>query len=253
MSNRTHHARDVRILPATGTSAAPSSPSSRVSASTAAQFARLLAAQATAAPLFVSSDGGGASDHDGQEEPEHGAADDLVSGVGGDVIRGEPAGSQALAEPAPPPRSRESENVAQTASVSAPRTLRPRRAGGAKEPAPPQPEHDMMLGRQIVHACTAAAHGDLLTRELADRIARFCSMADAGGDSSWAVTLPMNPVVLPDTLLHLQLSPSSIAIRFETPNARSLQLISDNADALRVRLAEALGRHIDVEVAASGV
>lgn len=110
-----------------------------------------------------------------------------------------------------------------------------------------------MLGRHIVHACTAAAHGDLLTRELADRIARFCSMSGAGGDSSWAVTLPMNPAVLPDTLLHLQLSPSSIAIRFETQNARASQLISDNADALRVRLADALGRHIDVDVAASSV
>ena len=110
-----------------------------------------------------------------------------------------------------------------------------------------------MLGKQIVHACTAAAHGDLLTRELADRIARFCAMSGEGGDSSWAVTLPMNPAVLPDTLLHLQLSPSSIAIRFETQNARSQQLISDNADALRVRLADALGRQIDVEVAASSV
>jgi type III secretion control protein HpaP len=60
----------------------------------------------------------------------------------------------------------------------------------------------------------------------------------------------MNPAVLPDTLLHLQLSPSSIGIRFETSSARSTQLISDNADALRTRLSDALGRHIDVELAA---
>jgi type III secretion control protein HpaP len=139
------------------------------------------------------------------------------------------------------------------ANASAPRTLRLQRAQGTKAPHAPRPEHDTALGRQIVHACAAAAHGDLLTRELADRIARFCAMSGAGGDSTWAVTLPMNPSVLPDTLLHLQLSPSSIAIRFETPNARSLQLISDNADALRVRLADALGRHIDVDVTASSV
>ncbi|HVW50447.1 MAG TPA: type III secretion system protein SctP [Trinickia sp.] len=251
MSNRTHHARDVRILPVAGTTATVSSPSTRVSASTAAQFARLLAAQAGAGPMLVSPDGGGASDHDAQDDPEHGAADDLASGTGGDAIRAEPAESRAFMEPAPSTLSRE--NVAQPASVSAPRTLRLQRARGAKEEAPPQPEHDAMLGRQIVHACAAAAHGDLLTRELADRIARFCAMSGAGGDSSWAVTLPMNPAVLPDTLLHLQLSPSSIAIRFETPSARSLQLISDNADALRARLAEALGRQIDVEVAASSV
>jgi hypothetical protein len=249
MSNRTHHARDVRILPAAGTTATAGSSPSHVSAGAVAQFARLLAAQsgAGAGPLFVSSDGGGASDHDAQDEPEQGAADNPIA----DLISGEPAAPTAPAEaavppPAPAPRS-------QAANTSAPRTLRLRRVQSTKAPDAPQPEHDTALGRQIVHACAAAAHGDLLTRELADRIARFCSMSGAGGDSTWAVTLPMNPAVLPDTLLHLQLSPSSIAIRFETPNARALQLISDNADALRVRLADALGRPIDIDVTASSV
>lgn len=214
-----------------------------------------------AGPSFVSPDDGNASDRDGHDEQEQGAADHFA----GDVLGGEPTGphspTDAAPSPSPPSRGREGRDGRDAPAVqapqaprsSAPRTLRLQRAQSSKASDAPQPEHDTALGRQIVHACAAAAHGDLLTRELADRIARFCSMSGEGGESSWAVTLPMNPTVLPDTLLHLQLSPSSIAIRFETPNARALQLISDNADALRVRLADTLGRHIDVEVAAPSV
>ncbi|MGN6318453.1 type III secretion system protein SctP [Trinickia sp.] len=253
MSNRTHNARDVRILPAALPNAPAGSSPSRVSAGAAAQFARLLAAQSGsgAAPLFDSSDGGGASDHDAQDEPEQGSADSAIGDAIGDAICGESIGPQARGEAASPARA--GDPAPQAASTSAPRTLRLQRTQGKQAVGVPRPEQDTVLGRHIVHACAVAAHGDLLTRELADRIARFCSMSGGGGDSSWAVTLPMNPAVLPDTLLHLQLSPSSIAIRFETPNARALQLISDNADALRVRLADALGRHIDVDVAASSV
>ncbi|PMS22052.1 hypothetical protein C0Z18_05920 [Trinickia dabaoshanensis] len=249
MSNRTHNARDVRILPATGATATASSRPGDVSAGAAAQFALLLAAQsgAGARSSFDASGGGGTSDQDAQDEPEQGAADSAM----GDSIGGESIGPKEHTEPASPPPARDP--APQALSTSAPRTLRLQRTQGQRAPDARQTEQDAMLGRHIVHACTAAAHGDLLTRELADRIARFCSMSGAGGDSSWAVTLPMNPAVLPDTLLHLQLSPSSIAIRFETQNARASQLISDNADALRVRLADALGRHIDVDVAASSV
>ncbi|HTH75426.1 MAG TPA: type III secretion HpaP family protein [Trinickia sp.] len=249
MSNRTHNARDVRILPAALANATAGSSPGRAAAGAAAQFARLLAAQSGsgAAPLFDSSDGGGASDHHAQDEPEQGKADSAV----GDAIGGESIGPREHAEAASPARA--GEPAPRAAPMSAPRTLRLQRTRGQPALGAPRPEHDTVLGRHIVHACTAAAHGDLLTRELADRIARFCSMSGAGGDASWAVTLPMNPAVLPETLLHLQLSPASIAIRFETPNARALQLISDNADALRVRLADALGRHIDIDVAASSV
>lgn len=249
MSNRTHHARDVRILPAAGATASARSPAGRVPAGAEARFARLLATQSdgAAGPLFGSSDGGGASGHDAQDEPEQGAADSAV----GNAIGGESVGPHECNGAASPPPVRDSAPHAMP--TGAPRPLRLQRSQSKQALGAPQREDDTVLGRHIVHACAAAAHGDLLTRELADRIARFCSMSDAGGDSSWAVTLPMNPAVLPDTLLHLQLSPSSIAIRFETPNARALQLISDNADALRARLTDALGRHIDVDVAASSV
>jgi hypothetical protein len=250
MSDRTRHARDVRIVPAAGTAGATGSPAGRAPAATAAQFARLLAAQMGAGALLVSSDAGGNADQGGaQDEPEQGHPDTPVGA--------EPAPPTPLAEPA----ARAETPLAHASAARATHSLAPgrlraldaqptrRASASARSPS----EHDTTLGKQIVHACTAAAHGDLLTRELADRISRFCAMSGAGGDASWAVSLPMNPAVLPDTLLHLQLSPSSIAIRFETRNARSQQLISDNADALRVRLADALGRHIDVDVTSSSV
>lgn len=107
---------------------------------------------------------------------------------------------------------------------------------------------DEVLGQHIVRTCANAAHGELLARQLTERISRFCAMSGEADDAVWAVTLPMNPAVLEDTLLHLQLSPSRIAIRFETPNAYSAQLIYDNVDALRVRLSDALRRQIDVDV-----
>jgi type III secretion control protein HpaP len=247
MSDRTRHARDVRILPVVCTPGAASSQAGRAPAATAAQFARLLAAQTAAGSLApISSDAGGNADQDSQDEPEQSPPDTLVGAAPAEPARLDEPAARAEAPPAHEPPARTENSIA-------PGRLRPHNARNPAVSKPSQPEHDTQLGKQIVHACTAAAHGDLLTRELADRIARFCAMSGAGGDSSWAVTLPMNPAVLPDTLLHLQLSPSSIAIRFETPNARSQQLISDNADALRVRLADALGRQIDVEVAASSV
>jgi hypothetical protein len=237
----------------------------RASSATAAQFARLLASQAASGSFIVSPDTGDASDSGAQDESKqsHGDENPGVDPPGASPLS-EPATPATPArllaqEPAAPAVAAASARISVLGAVRAHGMANAKaneKATGNAKPAPtsrPRPEHDTQLGKQIVQACTAAAHGDLLTRELADRIARFCAMSGAGGDASWAVTLPMNPAVLPDTLLHLQLSPSSIAIRFATPNVRSQQLISDNADALRVRLADALGRHIDVDVAASSV
>ena len=255
MSDRTRHARDVRIVPAAGMTGAAGSPAGRASAATAVQFARLLAAQTGTGSLPVFSDAGGNADQGAQDEPEQEQTDTLIG-----AESAQPAQPAPLAEPAvrtvPAEMPLTHVPAAQATPSLSPGRLRAhdaRQARRANAATSTPSEHDTTLGKQIVHACTAAAHGDLLTRELADRIARFCAMSGAGGDASWAVSLPMNPAVLPDTLLHLQLSPSSIAIRFETRNARSQQLISDNADALRVRLTDALGRHIDVEVASSSV
>ena len=101
-----------------------------------------------------------------------------------------------------------------------------------------------------MRTCASAAQGEVFTQQLAERITRFCSLSGAADDAAWEVTLPMNPAVLPETSMHLQLSPSRMVIRFETADPSSSRLIVDNADALRARLADVLGRQIDVDVIA---
>ena len=246
MTERVRQPQDIRIVPAGATGSgvrSPRSPSSTAT-TTAVQIFRLLASQAQSVPLLPEDTS--AADTPPREEPEAQAshADDQA------CTSTVPDESQA---PHEPPRA--AAPVSGAHSEPGPETPRSpalsgaRSAGRGETQKTEQPEHDAALGKQIVHACATAAHGDLFTRELANRIARFCSMSGSHEDASWAVTLPMNPAVLPDTLLHLQLSPSSIGIRFETSNPRSAQLISDNADALRTRLSDTLGRRIDVDLA----
>ncbi|WP_206956636.1 type III secretion system protein SctP [Trinickia acidisoli] len=239
MTDRVRNPQDIRIVP-NGATTSGASPSQSSSANaTAVQIFRLLASQAQAGPLSMPT-----------------ISADAPSAEASDV-QGSNATGEACAATAPA-QSREPQQAPTAAHEAHEATKRDpspgteptglRNTAHRATPKPEQPEHDAALGKQIVQVCAMAAHGELFTRELTDRIARFCSMSGTSDGTSWAVTLPMNPAVLPDTLLHLQLSPSSIAIRFETSNPRATQLISDNADALRKRLTDALGRQIDVEV-----
>lgn len=238
MTERVRPSQDIRIVPGTapGSAAAPGASSNAA----AVRIFQLLAVAAGSGPLSEPV----ARDDDRAPANPH---DDASATAG--------AASTNTSLEAPQREQRESPGVSAQDPAGGTPVAHTSRTGArldrsredrASEPA----EHDVSLGKQIVHACAAAAHGELFTRELAERIARFCSMSGASGDASWAVTLPMNPAVLPDTLLHLQLSPVSIALRFETGNSRSAQLISENADALRARLSDALGRRIDVDITA---
>jgi hypothetical protein len=241
MSERVRQPQDIRIVPAGAAAGSAISPRSPSPSATAVQIFRLLASQAQGQPLSANA---GAGDGASVDEPEAQASSSTDQGAA-TIVSAEPREQQPPSVPASPPHDPPKQDTSRGVALSGLRSTAQREA---QKPEPP--EHDAALGKQIVHACATAAHGELFTRELADRIARFCSMSGASDDASCAVTLPMNPAVLPDTLLHLQLSPSSIGIRFETSSARSTQLISDNADALRARLSDALGRHIDVELAA---
>lgn len=256
MTDRVRNPQDVRIVPST--TSASSSTQRTASNATAVQIFRLLASQAGAGPLpplAALGDDHSGNPHDGDSEGDGhgsdtgGSASDTTVPVP-EPVRAESPPSAAIS----PSHSEPAHEASPPPTVAGTRTLSRREARAPEAPrtaqAPAAPEQDAALGKQIVHACAVAAHGELFTRELAERIARFCSTSGASGDASWAVTLPMNPAVLPDTLLHLQLSPSSMGIRFETPNPRSTQLISDNADALRMRLADVLGRHIDLDIGA---
>jgi Type III secretion protein (HpaP) len=241
MSERVRQPQDIRIVPAGAAAGSAPSPRSPSSSATAVQIFRLLASQAQGQPLSANAAAGDAAPADEPEAPASQGSDEGPTAIASAEPREPQPPAVAASDAHDQPKQDASRGVASSG-------LRSAAQREAQQPEPP--EHDAALGKQIVHACATAAHGELFTRELADRIARFCAMSGASDDASWAVTLPMNPAVLPDTLLHLQLSPSSIGIRFETTSARSTQLISDNADALRVRLSDALGRHIDVELAA---
>ena len=244
MTDRVRDPRDVRIVPG-ATPPCPSAPRASSNA-TAVQIFRLLASQPGAGPLTALAAETG--EHPVDPSDDNAPALDAV-GTACDSAMPAQARAETQEQGGEAPLHAEPQHDASAhASTVGSRSLSRREAKSSE--TPPAAEQDTALGKQIVHACAVAAHGELFTRELADRIARFCSTSGASGDASWAVTLPMNPAVLPDTLLHLQLSPSSIGIRFETPNPRSTQLISDNADALRTRLADALGRQIDVDIGA---
>ncbi|SDI39879.1 type III secretion system protein SctP [Paraburkholderia phenazinium] len=234
MSERARSAREIRIVPGTPN---PASGGTRAAAPSAVQIFRSLAAQASAltgvTALAASPDEAGtprAEAAEPQGAGEFNPPPDTVAGKTAPPVQ--EGGAEHQDGPAPATSSRIAAATAQKKTVEENRSA----------------SEETALGKHIVSACATAAHGEVLAQQLADRIARFCSMSGASDDASWEVTLPMNPAVLGDTLLHLQLSPSRIAIRFETSNPRSARLIYDNAETLRARLSDALHRRIDVDV-----
>jgi len=242
MSDRTRNASEIRIVPG-----APNPPAAgaRTVAPSAVQMFRSLAAQAaalagTAAPAVP-------AQPDEAQAPQMDAVNPEDAGQSNPLHDTLPGQAERLEQAAPSGRESTAEHDERPAATSTRRTAAtaPKAAqdnnSGSEEAA---------LGRQIIHACATAAHGEVLAQQMAERIARFCSMSGTSDDASLEVTLPMNPSVLADTLLHLQLSSSRIALRFKTSNPRSAQLIYDNAETLRARLSDALRRRIDVEVAA---
>ena len=83
---------------------------------------------------------------------------------------------------------------------------------------------------------------------LASVVAKFCnspSIAEGGG---WELRIGLNPSVLADSKLFLQLSSYRLLLRFETENPRSKSLIYDNIKELSARLHSLMGGKIDVEV-----
>jgi Type III secretion protein (HpaP) len=230
MSERTRNSREIRIVP--GSSNPPAAAAPTVAPS-AVQIFRSLAAQASALASVI----GPAPDELQTPQP------DASYPAGSGETRPPRDTAAGLAEPSAHEGGAADHDDKPAVAMS-------RLAAAASRPAQRSSEcsEEAALGEHIVRACATAAHGEVLAQQLADRVARFCSMSGASDDAVWEVTLPMNPAVLDDTLLHLQLSPSRMALRFETASTRSAQLIYDNADKLRVRLSDALHRQIDVDV-----
>jgi hypothetical protein len=245
MSERTRNAREIRIVPGLPNSAAAGT---RTASPSAVQMFRSLAAQASALASAIAAQ----PDELPAQQPESGEPEveaetsplhDAAGGLAGPPAP--PTPPTPFAPFAPADTAEHDDRPAATASRPAGAAAKAKTAEQGSTP-----DEETALGEHIVRACTTAAHGEVLAQQLADRIARFCSLSGASDDAAWEVTLPMNPAVLPDTLLHLQLSPSRIAIRFETSSTRSAGLIYDNVDRLRTRLSDALRRQVDVDVVA---
>ncbi|TKC91519.1 hypothetical protein FAZ69_03435 [Trinickia terrae] len=240
MTDRARNARDVRIVPGAG-AASPTATLKRGAAGTSAvQLFRALAAQTSALASM-------------QDAPcaEPQAEPDAPVDSGASSLDAETAvlpNPDATSGPLTPPELADA--LAEAEPPLAKTTLSIRSAARKKKQPAETSADDLALGQHIVRACASAAHGEVFTQQVAERIARFCAMTGATDDAAWEVTLPMNPAVLPETSLHLQLSPSRMVLRFETTDARSSQLIFDNTDALRTRLANVLSRQIDVDVIA---
>lgn len=64
-------------------------------------------------------------------------------------------------------------------------------------------------------------------KDLADLVSQTCSHADKAF-SQWSVVIPLDPAVLPDTTLRLDLSPSRLLLRFCTQSTHSQSVISYN-------------------------
>jgi hypothetical protein len=244
MTDRARNARDIRIVSSPASSAGTSARGT--ANASAVQLFRELAEQASA----FGGAGMNAADDDGSQTSQQDEADAGTAEFADAGDQANASQNPADIAPALPEIASDISNEAETPSPAT-TTPKPRLTAAKRKRDSAAPTGgDPALGEHIVRACASAAHGEVLTQHLTERIARFCSMAGAADDAGFEVTLPLNPAVLPDTLLHLQLSPSRMVIRFETTDPRASRLIVDNTDALRARLADVLSRQIDVDVIA---
>ena len=121
----------------------------------------------------------------------------------------------------------------------------------AEDAAPdaPNAQHTSAMANRLVRACSEISVGNTVTEHLAQLLSRFCGsrIVRAGGEC-WEVTLDIDPRVLPETRLTLQLSPHTLWLRFHAGHPRARDLLSEHGDALRQRIHVLLEQRIDVEL-----
>jgi Type III secretion protein (HpaP) len=82
---------------------------------------------------------------------------------------------------------------------------------------------------------------------LADLVSHTCRQADQAF-SHWSVVIPIDPAVLPDTTLRLDLSPSRLMLRFCTQSTHSLSLISKHNSNLVSLLMNSISGIENIEI-----
>ncbi|AMP07008.1 flagellar hook-length control FliK family protein [Collimonas pratensis] len=104
------------------------------------------------------------------------------------------------------------------------------------------------LRAHMIRQCSQAAEADLVVEHLAERVANFCLSPAVKRGGTWEVTIVLNPAILPETNLHLNLSPFRLWLRFDSNDARANDLICLNTDALLQRLRSRLDASFDIDV-----
>ncbi|WP_111879056.1 type III secretion HpaP family protein [Paracidovorax anthurii] len=182
-----------------------------------------------------------------------------------------PAEAAEDTEPGPPREWSEADRAPAESPMEPPRPEAARSDAGAADSQPPPPppstarqagsrdasDRSPQDGDRPADGSThlAGADGPSATeppawlQDTVQRIAWLCAQAGPSFQS-WAVTVPMDPEVLPDCEVALSISPYAMSLRFRTGSPRSAHLISLHRDPLRAQL-EALSpgqRGIDIDL-----
>jgi hypothetical protein len=117
-------------------------------------------------------------------------------------------------------------------------------AAGIVSPPPPPDQATPLRPQQ-----QPTATGPAWEQSLAQLVHTLCSSSDPS-ITHWTIQVPLDPDALPETTLHLALSPRRLQLRFNTQSSWSLRLLSDRTKSLVQLLQQTLPdlRDIDVEL-----
>lgn len=127
-------------------------------------------------------------------------------------------------------------------------------AAPREDEADPAEEADTRVFEPVPTAVAAApslltdAHCRAAMREVALTIAGFCNDRAVNNGDLWQVQMALRADVVPDTTLHLSLSPHWLTLRFHTGDAAALDLLSRGREALLQILETTLARKRDIAI-----
>ncbi len=101
---------------------------------------------------------------------------------------------------------------------------------------------------RVALACLHENLARLVAERIAARIAEFCNTGAVRQNGVWSAHLRLDPNLLPDTTLSMELSPDRLRLRFQTSNVLSRQLICTHQDTLRTTLETGLHGHCELDI-----
>ena len=120
---------------------------------------------------------------------------------------------------------------------------------------PPQPQDRSGIDvprwvNNVYLAPSDAEFTELATylQTVVDGFADFCRRDSVIDGGNWQARIPMPGLVMPETVLDINISPMHAKMRFETDHPMSRELIRRNVGELRAQVVAALDDHREVEV-----